>query len=443
MLLLPLTMPGFVAAMAYVDALQHVTPFYLWVRQRMGVEAFLKVQELTPWFFAIVVLGATLFPYVYLSCRAVFARQASSLLEASRMLGAGGLRTFFTVALPLSRPAVAAGAILVAMEAVNDVGVVGYFGLTPLTPGIFRAWGEGETVATMRLALLLMGIVVLALAIESWQRGRARFALDSSEIPTVRRPTGGAGTLAAWLICGVPLTLGFLLPAARLLRWLVLSFGQGLDWAAHGRALWHSTSLAVGTALLVVAGALSVLSVRRLFPGTFTSLAQWVAALGYAFPSALVAVGLGAWVSSLSRWPGLATLAMSASVFALMAAYFVRFLAVGIQPLAAGFAQVPSDLKDAARTLGTRPLAALRLVEFPLVRPAIIAAATLVFVDVFKELTLTLVLRPFDFETLATLVYRLTDEGRIPDAALPALAMVGCSLIGLIPLNHLLRKVSP
>jgi iron(III) transport system permease protein len=443
LLLLPLTMPGFIAATAYVDALQQMTPFYIKVREHFGVDAFLRVQALAPWCFAITVLGATLCPYVYLSCRSAFARQATSLLASARLLGAGPWRTFFTIALPLARPAIAAGAVLVAMETVNDVGVVGYFGLSPLTPGIFRAWGEGQIVSAMRLAVVLMAFVIVLLALERWQRGRARQTLEGGDGPPSRRRSGTAATLAAWCICGLPLALGFIIPAARLLRWALLSVDKELDWQAYGRALWHSASVAAMTACWVVLGALFVLGAQRLFHCGFTQWARRFASLGYAFPSALIAVGLGAFVSTIAAWPGLSSLALSASVFGLGMACFIRFLAVGIQPIHAGFQQVSADLIEAARTLGTPPFTALRMVELPLIRPAIIAAATLVFIDAFKELTLTLVLRPFDYETLATLVYRLTDEGRIPDAALPALMLVACSLIGMIPLHYLLRKVSP
>jgi iron(III) transport system permease protein len=166
-------------------------------------------------------------------------------------------------------------------------------------------------------------------------------------------------------------------------------------------------------------------------------VAQRVGVLGYAFPSALVAVGIGAWVSWLAV--GLPWLALSASVFGLMAAYFVRFLAVGVEPAAAGFERVPRQLHEAGRTLGAGPMRALWQVDLPLVWPALLAGATLAFMDVFKELPLTLVLRPFDFETLATRAFRLTDEGRIPEAALPGLALVVLSLPGLIPLTRLMR----
>jgi iron(III) transport system permease protein len=175
LLLLPLAMPGFIAAIAYVDAFQGLVPFYIWVRETFGIEAFLMTQQVMPWIFAVVVLAATLFPYVFLSCRAVFAREAAGSLEAAHTLGSGNLRAFRRVALPMARPAVVAGGSLVAMETLNDYGVVTHFGLHPLTPGIFRAWTEGHLGSAMRLSLILMVLVFLGLAIERWQRGRKRF----------------------------------------------------------------------------------------------------------------------------------------------------------------------------------------------------------------------------------------------------------------------------
>ncbi len=438
-LMLPLAMPGFVAAVAYSDVLENLIPFYVWVRKNHGVEAFMLSQQIAPWIFATGVLAATLFPYVFLSCRAVFAREAAGSLEASRMLGAGQFRTFLTVALPMARPAVAAGASLVAMEAINDFGVVSAFGLNTLTPGIFRAWTEGHPGAAMRLALILMSMALLFLGLERWQRGRRKFAADPAETPLARRKLGPPGILLAWTVCLLPLLLGFLLPGWRMARWAWQSL-DGIDWPGHLAAAGNSLALSAGSALLVVLGAIVLVAGRRAFAGRTMLLAQRIGLLGYAFPSALVAVGVGAAVSTISSWPGLASLALSASTFGLMFAYFVRFLAVGIQPAAAGFESVSGSLHEAARTLGAKPLRALVEIDLPLVRPALIAGATLAFIDVFKELTLTLVLRPFDFETLASRTYRLTGESRIPEASVPGLFMVLVSLIGLIPLTRLLRR---
>lgn len=440
MLLLPLAMPGFVAAIAYVDAFQGLVPFYVWVRTSFGVDAFLLVQQIAPWFFAVTVLGATLFPYVFLACRAVFAREAAGALEAARTLGAGNLRAFTRVALPMARPAVAAGASLVAMETLNDYGVVTHFGLSPLTPGIFRAWNEGHLGVAMRLALILMALAALALLLERWQRGRRRYAADASEAPLQARRLGAAGAALAWVVCGVPLLLGFVLPAARLVRWALLS-DSGYDRAALVAAAAHSFRIAGTAALLITAAAALVAGARRAWPGRFLSIAERVTLMGYSFPSALVAVGIGALAATLAG-TGFSGFALSASTFGLVLACFVRYLAVGVQPVSASFDRVQPGLHESARMLGAGPMGALLRVNLPLARPALLVAAMLAFIDVFKELPLTLVLRPFDFETLATLTFRLTDEGRIPEAALPALTLVALSLVGLIPLTLMLRRGS-
>lgn len=444
LLMLPLAMPGFVAAAAYVDNLERLIPFYIWVRETFGIEAFLKVQEIAPWAFAATVLGSTLFPYVYLSCRAVFSRQAAATLEASRMLGLGGGRTFFRVALPLARPAVAAGGSLVAMEALNDYGVVSYFGLNPLTPGVFRAWMEGEIGVAVRLAVILMAVAMVALAVERAQRGRRRFAADGADHPLARKRLGRIGTLGAWIACGLPLLLGFLIPGVRMARWAAQSLAAGGgsvdDWLAAG----HSFGLAAAAAAAIVVGAVLLVGGRRAFAAPSLGVARRIGLLGYAFPSAMVAVGVGSVVSALAGWsPVFAPLALSASVFGLLAAYFVRFLAVAIQPAQAGIERVSGSLHEAARTLGAGPLRALWQVDLPLLWPTLVAGATLAFIDVFKELTLTLVLRPFDFETLATRTFRLVDEGRLPEASLPGLMIVAIGLLGLLPLTRLLKLSAP
>ena len=438
-LLLPLAMPGFVAAVAYVDLLEGLIPFFVWVRRHFGIEAFLLVQQVTPWVFAVGILASTLFPYVYLTCRAVFAGEAAGSLEAARMLGAGPARTFLRVAVPLARPAVAAGASLVAMETMNDYGVVSAFGLTPLTPGIFRAWGEGHTGTAMRMAVVLMALVLIMVGAERWQRGRRKFAAEPGELPLARRKCRPGGILLAWALCLLPLLPGFLIPGWRMTRWATQSLGQ-MDWPGNLTAALHSLLLAAAAAAFVTSGALLLVAGRRAYDGRSHLLAQRIGLLGYVFPSALVAVGVAALVAKISSWPGLAGLALSASTGGLLLAYFIRFLAVGIQPGAAAIERVSGSLHHAARTLGAHPLRALAVIDLPLIRPALVSGATLAFIDVFKELTLTLVLRPFDFETLATRTYRLTGEARIPEACVPGLFMVLVCLAGLIPLTRMMEK---
>ncbi|MFU8892926.1 MAG: ABC transporter permease [Luteolibacter sp.] len=439
LLMLPLAMPGFVAAAAYVDLLGRMIPIYVWVRSTFGIDAFLWVQQITPWVFAVGVLSATLFPYVFLSCRAVFLREAAVTLEAARMLGSGGFRVFATVALPLARPAVVAGASLVAMEAVNDYGVVSYFGLTPLTPGIFRAWGEGHPAVAMRLAVILMGLVLFGLALERWQRGGRRFVSDPSACWLGRKPMGLGGSCWAWVVCGLPLAIGFLVPCGRMATWAWRA-RDILDWQVVLTAATRSFSMAIGAAAIIVTGAVLLVAAVRVTKHPLARLFQRIGVLGYAYPSALVAVGVGAWISSLNA--SIPAIALSASAFGLMTAYFIRFLAVGVQPVSAGFEQLAPELQEAARTLGVGPIRALWSIDLRLAWPALLAGATLGFIDVFKELPLTLYLSPFDFETLATLAYRLTDESRIPEAAAPGLLLVICSLLGLIPLTRMMRLAS-
>lgn len=438
-LVLPLAMPGFVAAMAYVDGLERLIPLYVRVRTTFGVEAFLRVQQIAPWVFAIGVLAATLFPYVYLSCRAVFEREAAGTMEAARTLGAGPARVFLRVAVPMARPAIAAGGSLVAMEALNDYGVVTAFGLSPLTPGIFRVWTEGHPEAAMRLALMLTALMVLLVGLENWQRGRRRFAADPGDIPPARHRLGAAGAARAWMICAPPLVLGFLIPAWRMARWAWQARDR-TDWRGLLDAAGNSLLLAAGASVLISLGAVMLVAARRLATGPSLAAAQRLGLLGYALPGAMVAVGIGTVVSTLAARPGFGFLALSVSATGLVAAYFVRFLAVSLQPVGAGFDRLSAGLHEAARTLGASPARALVRIDLPLVWPAVLAGATLAFIDVFKELPMTLVLRPFDFQTLATETYRLTGESRIPEAAGPGLLMVAISLVGLIPLSHLIRR---
>lgn len=439
LLILPLGVPGFVAGAAYLDGFEQATPLFLWIREHVGLEAFLFIQRILPWFGTVLVLVVTLYPYVYLSCRASFAGRQADLIEAARMLGCSPVRAFFRIVLPLARPAIAAGAALVAMETANDYGVVTLFGLNTLTPGVFRSWSEGSLVSAMRLALILLGLVMFVLVLERAQRGRRGYAGDTREQPLARRPLVRGNTALVWIVCGVPLLLGFVWPVSRFLRW---GFGARVsaDWSGYWSALFNSTWLSLLACAIVVVTAFWLTAGRRAHRLPGGDSIQNLASLGYAIPSALLAVGIGALVSDLSRLGGLAWLALSASATGLVFAYWVRFMAVGIQPVAAGQAGVAHDLHAAARTLGHTPSRALFRVDLRLLMPALTAAAMLCFVDVFKELTLTLVMRPFDFETLATLTFRLTSEGRIPEASVPALVLVAGGMIGVAALNRLMRS---
>ena len=441
LLILPLGVPAFVAGAAYLDGFEQLTPLFLWIRESQGMEAFLFSQKVLPWFGTVLVLVVTLYPYVYMSCRASFAGQQADQIEAARMLGCSSMSAFFRVVLPLARPAIAAGGALVAMETANDYGVVTLFGVSTLTPGIFRAWSEGSLVSAMRLAFMLLTLVMFVIVVERAQRGRRGFASDSRERPLARIQFGRAQAILAWVVCGIPLLLGFIWPVARFCTWAI-GAGDFAAWSEYGSALFNSGRLALLATLLVVITALWLTAGTRAWRVGRRRSMQQFASLGYAIPSALLAVGIGVVVSDLSRVQGMAWLALSASAIGLVFAYWVRFLAVGIQPLAGAHTGITADYHDAARTLGATPMSAIWRVDIRLLKPAVAAAAILCFVDVFKELTLTLVMRPFDFETLATLTFRLSSEGRIPEASLPALILVAGGMMGVAAMNRLLGRRS-
>jgi iron(III) transport system permease protein len=437
LLILPLGVPAFVAGAAYLDGFEQLTPAFIRIREHLGLEAFLLTQKVLPWIGSVLVLVATLYPYVYMSCRASFSGQQADLIEAARTMGCSPLKAFFRIVLPLARPAIAAGAALVAMETANDYGVVSLFGLNTLTPGVFRAWSEGSLVSAMRLAFILLTLIMFVMVLERAQRGRRGFAGDSRERPLARLSLTRVEATLAWVFCGIPLLLGFGWPVTRFLRW-AFDAGEFARWSQYAGALFNSTWLALLASTLVVVTAFWLTAGRRAWRLRGGKTMQYLASLGYAIPSALLAVGIGVLVSDLSGMAGMAWLALSASAVGLLFAYWVRFMAVGIQPVAGAQAGIALDLHSAARTLGASPARALFRVDMRLLKPALLAAAVLCFVDVFKELTLTLVMRPFDFETLATLTFRLSSEGRIPEASLPALGLVAGGMLGVAAMNRML-----
>jgi iron(III) transport system permease protein len=390
-----------------------------------------------------------LYPYVYLLARAAFLEQASGMVEIGRSLGLGPWRSFFRVSLPLARPAIAAGVALVLMETLADYGTVAYFGVQTFTTGIYRAWFSlGDRTASAQLATMLLGFVVLLLAIERASRGRARFHdTTSRDRPQHGRrlaPLAAAGAVA---VCTLPLLVGFAIPAGVLVE---MALGDG-DPQLGGRFLRfarNSFILAAVTAAIGVAVAVLLAYAAR------TSRSRWprslnrVVGLGYAVPGSVIAVGVLIPVIQLDRWIASAIestsgartgLILTGGIAALVYAYLVRFLAVALQAVESSLSRVTPSMDDAARSLGCDPPATLRRVHLPLLRGGLLTAGLLVFVDVMKELPATLVMRPFDFETLATQAYRFASDERLSEAAIPALAIVA---VGILPLIAISRQIA-
>ena len=446
-LLLPMAMPAYVVAYAYTDFFQFSGPLQNFIRATWSLEGrvFPEIRSLGG---AIFVFSLTLYPYVYLLARTALSERASNLMEAARMLGAPLYRRITEVALPLARPAVAAGVALALMETLADFGVSSYFGIQTFTAGVYKAWLIMDNrIAAAQLATLLLSIVLLLLHLEKQAQARMRFSASNANSANSReaQPTQLSQTQGLVLAagCGLLVFLGFGLPILLMLKPLLISetvipWERFLEWSFNSLRLGGITAiLAVGFSLFIA------FSLRSKADLIARSISQLVG-LGYAIPGAVVVVGLllpVAWIQK--QWPNSPVgFWITASVMGLIWAYLVRFCAVALQSIQSGYARIPASLDDSARTMGVTGIALLSRVHAPLLKRSVLAAALLVFVDVMKELPATLVLRPFNTDTLAVVAFQLARDERLGEAALPSLALVAVGLIPVLLLSRAMRQTN-
>ena len=447
-LLLPLAMPAYVSAYAYTDYLQFSGPLQTMLREWRQVEGPMLPEVRTVWGAAFLFV-VTLYPYVYLLARTALLERATHLMEAASMLGASQLSRIWRVALPLVRPAVAAGVALALMETLADFGVSSYFGIQTFTAGIIKAWVVMEdTVAATQLSVALLLAVMTLVLVERFARRRQRYASSRGQreggtqgsVPRL----GWLRTLAAHLLCAVPVLLGFVLPVLMMLRPLLqgMELDQAIQWEHFVPWAWNSVKLAGLAAMVATAMAVVFVASARLMPGWISAGMQQLASLGYAVPGAVLVVGLLLPVALFqqrfpeSEWGAILT----TTLLGVMWAYVVRFTAVALQSLQSGYARIPQAQDESARLLGRGNFGVLRLVHLPLLRGSMLAGMLLVFVDVMKELPATMVLRPFNMDTLAVSAFQLARDERLNEAALPSLALVLVGLVPVIVLSRSLRR---
>lgn len=448
-LILPLAVPAYVLAYAYTDLLQVSGPVQTLLRDATGWGVrdywFPPIRSLGG---AVMVMTFTLYPYVYLMARAAFLEQSVCVLEVGRMLGCGPWRNFFRVALPLARPAVAGGMALALMETLADFGTVQYFGVSTFTTGIYRTWyGMGNPVASAQLASCLMLFVFLVLLLERAARGHAQVHHSSTRYrPLPAHRLAGIRALLAFLACAIPILLGFLIPALALVR-LIWNDDSGLDAERMLRLSGNSFLIAGIVAVLAVPLALLVAYARRLSPSPVTALAARVAGLGYALPGSVIAVGVLLPVAAVDHalidaagWFGLSVgLLFSGTIAAVAYGLVVRYLAAALNPVEASLQKIRPSMDQAARALGLGPGRMLARVHAPLMAGSIGTAALLVFVDAMKELPATMILRPFNFDTLAVQAAHFAADERLAEAAVPSLTIL---LVGILPVLLLSRQVA-
>lgn len=450
-LLLPLAAPAYLLAYTYTDWLEYFGPVQTGLRSLFGWQTpadywFPNVRSMGG---AIAMFTLTLYPYVYMLARVAFLEQSVCTIEASRSLGCGPWRGFWKVALPLARPAIAAGLSLALMETLNDFGTVQYFSVQTFTTGIYRTWfGRGERVAAAQLSAMLMLFILALILLERWSRRQAKYyqANNSLQAPTVYK-LGWAKGLLATLICALPIALGLLLPGWLLAQMTFENWDNALGNRFYSLA---SNSLTVAGITAAIALFLSLILAygQRLNGNKLIRLGVRLAAMGYGIPGAVIAVGILIPVARLDNEIADAIKAISGSspgllisgtIAALVIAYLVRFLAVSLGSVESGLAKIRPNLDDAARSLGYSPTRTLAKIHTPLMTGSLLTAVMLVFVDVMKELPATLVMRPFNFDTLAVRVYQYASDERLADAAAPALTIL---LVGLLPVIFLSWQIT-
>ena len=450
MLLLPMSLPAYIIAYTYTGMLDFSGPVQTVIRETFnwsyGDYWFPEIRSM---WGATSMLSLVLYPYVYLLSRAAFLEQSVSAIEASRSLGAGPWKSFFYISLPMARPAIITGLSLVLMETLADFGTVQYFGISTFTTGIFRTWfGLGDSSAAAQLSSMLLIFVFVLITIERLSRRQAQYHHLNHGKQHQRLQLTGVKSWLASIACFFPLFFGFVLPCFQLVVWSIDTYQDVIDDSFY-TLLFNSLSLAAVAAFLALLLALILAYGQRIQNTRLVHFAVRIASIGYAIPATVIAIGVMlpfAWIdNTLDGWLRdnynySSGLIFSGTLFAVMFAYLVRFLAVSVGTVEAALGKINHSMDDAARSLGLKPLNVLTTIHMPIIRRSLFTALLLVFVDVLKELPATLILRPFNFNTLAVKAYELASDERLADASTAALSIVLVSIVPVILLSQSINR---
>ncbi|MEO0442211.1 MAG: iron ABC transporter permease [Pseudomonadota bacterium] len=448
-LILPLAVPAYVVAYAYTDVLQSSGPVQQMIRNLTGLGFgeywFPNIRSMGG---AITIFIAVLYPYVYLLTRVAFLEQSVCALEVSRTLGRSPLGNFRSVALPLARPAIVVGIILALMETLADFGTVFHFGIQTFTTGIYRTWASmGDRIAAAQLSSLLLTFIFLLVFIERYSRKKARYFQTTTRYTILKRyQLTKWKNFCAVIFCSIPLTLGFLAPII-MLFYMHMSAGHDLSNPRYIVMIKNSITLATTAALVAVVLSVFLAYVARVQRSWLAQVGNKIAAMGYAIPGTMIAVGIlypVAYIDQLINQLAKQFFGFSpgqlftGSITALILAYLVRFMAVSLNTVESSLGKITRNMEDASRTLGQAKLRTVLKVHTPIMSGGLLTAGLIVFVDVMKELPATLIMRPFNFDTLAIQAYNLAKDERLTQAATPSLVIVA---VGVLPLIFLSRKI--
>ncbi len=448
-LLLPLTIPPYIGAYTYHGILNYTGTIQTTLRNVFEITPDPRLFDIMTIPGAIFIFTMFLFPYVYAICRAFLSNQSASIVENARLLGSHPTEIFFRIVLPLSRTAIVGGVSLVVLEVLNDYGVVKYYGIQTFTTGIFQAWfAMSDLNAAVRISGFLMLFVIFLLLLERWIRGRKQYSYANTKIRPLQRIklTGLKAGLATTYTFGV-FSFAFLIPIAQLSQWGWMTYKKILTWE-FGTLISNSLFVAAVSAVLIVSMAVIVANFSRLNDTFLSRLYARITLLGYSIPGAVISIGVITFfiamdrsLSALYQWIGInSALVLSASIIMLLFAYAIRFMAVGYNSIESGFAKIGKTYTEASRTLGMSITSTFFRVDLHLLKGAIVGGFILCFIDILKELPLTLLLQPFNFYTLATKAFQYASDERIQEAALPSLFIIGISGICIYVLQRYVEK---
>ncbi|MFD1737798.1 ABC transporter permease [Bacillus salitolerans] len=448
-LILPLAIPPYIGAYTYNGMLNYTGIIQSTLRNSFGLKVDQKYFDIMTIPGAIFIFSMFLFPYVYIITRSFLENQSSSLVENARLLGSNSFGVFFRVILPLSRTAIIGGASLVILEVLNDYGVVKFFGIQTFTTAIFQAWfGMGDLDSAIKLAGVLMTLVILLITLEKISRGNRNYSYSTTKVRPIQPYT--KSKWMKWILFlyafGI-LSLGFLIPLFQLIYWLFMTYDRifSPDFLT---LVWNSLFVASISAFAIILFSLIIANFSRLSNTVLAKLISKTTMLGYSIPGVIIAIGVLTLFISIDK--GLATfyqligidskLVLSLSIIMLIFAYIIRFLAIGYNSIEAGFDKVGTTFTEASRVLGHTITQSFFKVDFHMIKGAILGGFILVFIDILKELPLTLLLQPFNFYTLATKAFQYANDEMIQEAALASLLIIFLSSLSIVVFHHFFEK---
>lgn len=443
-LIMPLAIPPYIGAYVYQGMFSYTGPLQTFLRNNFQLTLSQQYFDFMNLRGAVFIYTIFLFPYVFLMTKAFLAKQSASLLESSRLLGKSDSTIFLKIILPLSRGAVVAGSSLVMMEVLNDYGVVKYFGISTFTTAIFKSWfGMGDLPTSVRLAVMAMLVIFVVLFVEKLLRGGRKYSYSTSKIrPLSRRKLKGIQKLLAQIFTYGVFFFGFLMPTIQLLYWSFLSRGGELKETL--KFAFTSFLTGSGAAVLILAGAVIVATTARMSSSFISNLLARITILGYSIPGAVIAVGILLFMLQLDQafaflqnGFGIETnLVLSSTLIMLIFAYAVRFMGIAFNSVNSGYEKIGESYFEAARTLGKGVTETFFKIDLPMLKPALMSGFLLVFIEIMKELPLTMILRPFNFDTLATKAFEYASDEMIYRAADLSLVLIFFSTAAIYLITH-------